>query len=496
MAIPPPPTSLAPNQTQWLATNGPKVNVRLSWAPSPGATSYAVRVDDLTTPYLRAPGNNCGGDPHYVCRNGVTNTFLAIPTRAGHAYRWWVHAANAEGMSAPSIATFRVGEPPLNPNFNHGAVQAYVTSPAYREILAPSPAQWTAEVWFTRTPEQQQQAFTIRGEVRDKNNLLIASGATTLPAGTALRRTLTFAVPPLAPGRYAFRIGVYSSSNVLVEQEEQEYDVHINPPLVRIAEKAQLRRNSIPWFPLGFYMANPMADEDFARMSAWGVNCAVSYGFGFLGYFTGNEGPALALARDFLDRAHRNGMGILYNFAGFYQESVPNPDQRNGLELAVEYMRNFKTHPAVLAWYTADEPELGGRVDRTPKLLAMQQLIADYDSEHPTWLVMYTGSRGVIDFHYRAADLLAVDPYAIPFLPLEIAQDWTQTNALSARGVRPNWSVTQLHDSANYARTYEELQKGTFEPTAQEKLAMTMLALIGGATGVILYSYFDLFTEV
>lgn len=493
MAIPNPPTALTPNTTtEWVAAAGPKVNVPLAWQASPGATFYALRVEDLTVPSLRLEGNDCGGDPHYVCRNNVSTTSVIIQARAGHAYRWWVHAANAEGWSGAASATFRVGEPPLNAGFTHGLLQVFPISPPYREIVAPSPAQWSVEALFTR-PAGDTQTYTIAANVRDSNGAMIANGSTPL-TGSAQRTTLTLAVPALAPGRYRMRVNLRNPANAIVEQEEIEYDVHANAPIVRIAENALLRRHSIPWFPFGFYIAEQMADEDFARMASWGANCAVSYGFGYLGYGTGNEQAALQLARDFLDRAYRNGMGIFWNLAGFYQdgENFPNPGDRTGLELAVEYMRNFKTHPALLAYYLADEPNLGGRIDRMPKLFAMQQLVADYDSDHPSWIVIVNGSKPVTDFHYRTADLIAVDVYPIPGFPLETVEQLTQGVAASARGVRPVWTVPQLHNPGVYPQNPISLS----EPTAQEKICMAMLALTGGATGLILYSYFDQFRDV
>lgn len=487
MAVPPPPIPFRPNP-KWLPTAGPKLLVTLSWQPSPRAASYVVRVEDLTVPSLRAAGNDCEGT--FVCRN-VTDTRLAILVRAGHAYRWTVQAVNAEGTSTASTATFRIDEPPVDPSFSNGLVQVFPLEPSYREIAAPSPPQWRVEVSFARAPEQQQQAFTIRGEVRDVTGKMIASGTTPLTAGTTV---LTFAVPPLPEGRYTLLVGVYSPSNKLVEQEEVEYRVHRNAPTVRIAENGLLRRHSIPMFPLGFYMAGHDGDADFERMAGWGTNCGVSYSFGFHGYQTGGEQAAHALALGFLDRAHRNGIGIIYNLKDFYEDGRQFPDfnQRTGLELAHEYMGKVKDHPALLTYYTADEPNLGGRVDHMPKVLAMQQLVADYDANHPTWLVIVNGAKPIGDFHYRAADFLAVDVYPVPGYPIEWVEEATRGNAASARGVRPNWTVPQIHNGGNYPN----LGYSQNEPTKQEKICMAMQALIGGATGVIFYSHFDQFTEV
>jgi parallel beta-helix repeat protein len=87
-------------------------SVTLSWNPVAGATSYAVRANDWTTPNARNAGNNCPGDPHYVCVNGVTTNSWSISPAAGHTYSWWVHACNPAGCSDPASATFSMAGPP------------------------------------------------------------------------------------------------------------------------------------------------------------------------------------------------------------------------------------------------------------------------------------------------------------------------------------------------------------------------------------------------
>src|SRR5215217_4779739 len=98
MAVPAAPTGLNPNGAGWIATPRAQTAVTLAWQAVPAAQSYAVRVEDLTVPDLRDARNDCAGDPHFVCKNflaGLSYPITArVTARAGHAYRWWVHAIN------------------------------------------------------------------------------------------------------------------------------------------------------------------------------------------------------------------------------------------------------------------------------------------------------------------------------------------------------------------------------------------------------------------
>ncbi len=106
---PPAPFNLSPANNTTLAIPITQPNVTLSWGSVCGATSYAVRADDLTEPSVpRDPRNNCGVSTHYLCVNGVAGTSISLPVKAGHRYRWWVHAVNTAGTSSPTTVEFSV----------------------------------------------------------------------------------------------------------------------------------------------------------------------------------------------------------------------------------------------------------------------------------------------------------------------------------------------------------------------------------------------------
>jgi hypothetical protein len=89
--------------------------VTLSWDPTPGATYYAIRANDQTQMSNRMPGNNCAGDPHYVCVDGWGGNSFQLAVQPGHYYDWWVHACNAYGCSGPSSGALATHvAPPAN----------------------------------------------------------------------------------------------------------------------------------------------------------------------------------------------------------------------------------------------------------------------------------------------------------------------------------------------------------------------------------------------
>lgn len=502
-AAPSAPTGLSPHlpvppypqPVQWVPAARARVQVQLAWQPVAGATSYAVRADDLTVPSLRDPRNNCGGDPHFLCINAVAGSPLIFTARAGHEYRWWVHAINAEGWSPASVATFRVGEPPVDDNWSSGPLRVFPIVPAYREIVHDVPPVWRAELKLDRAfdPNWTGKSLTVRCELRNATDQVLTDGTATFTS-TSNTTFIEVSPPALAAGRYRLRFILYGPAGAQRDEHSFEYRVADREPAVRLENGQRLRRFGVPMFPLGVYMAGHDSDGDFARLASSGFNTAMSYQFGFYAYGTGNEATAVDLARQFVERARRNGMGVLFGLKDFYQDGhhFPEPARRTGLELATEYVRAVKDSPAIVGWYTADEPNLVGAgfsaYRRMPKLEAMQQLLFDLDPDHPTWLVFLGGAD---EAFFPSTDILSVDYYPIPDHSLASTFGAARSGVLAGHGAKPAWFVPQVHRTGVY--TNDPAQR---EPTLAEKRSMIFQALTAGVNGLILYSHFDQFRDV
>lgn len=173
--VPPAPTGLSPAGTTFAAGTA---NVSLTWNPVGGATWYAVRANDTTDPNARAPGNNCGAVPHYLCVDSGNANSLVVPVTAGHAYYWWVHACNAFGCGDLASNTFSVvsGPPPPPPPpttgdlISNGGFESPVTS-SY--VYSPSIPGWTnsggvavqrnGSAWAATTAPEGVQTAVLQG---------------------------------------------------------------------------------------------------------------------------------------------------------------------------------------------------------------------------------------------------------------------------------------------------------------------------------------------
>src|SRR5262245_52130183 len=89
-----------PTNLEVLCNGGSQVSLR--WSPVPTADTYYLRINDLSkatpTPY------------DYVV-DGLRKTTFAANVTPGHQYGWWVHAANAIGLSGSTLQTFTCPTP-------------------------------------------------------------------------------------------------------------------------------------------------------------------------------------------------------------------------------------------------------------------------------------------------------------------------------------------------------------------------------------------------
>lgn len=492
MPAPPPPSALTPNTRDRLAVSGPQAQVTLSWQPSAGATSYAVRVNDNTAPHLRYPNNNCEDDPHYLCVNFLDTTSVSFPARAGHDYTWWVYAINDAGWSAAATAGFRMGSPPTNDaSYSLSALGVYVTAPPYREVLRPAPSSWGANLIVNRVLTGEGDTLTIQAELRDPRDRVVATGQASLRGGDlhgVRHGVLGMSAPDLAAGTYRWQFRLLNPGGTQLDFKEIELRVVETEPTVYIKAGQIIRKAGVPFFPLVMYEGVVEGDENLSRIASFGFNAVMNYTFGLYSYGQGNEAQAIRLARNYLDAAQRHGIGVFYNLGNFFPGHIefPHVDKTN-LELATEYITALRDHPALLGWYIADEPRLPHSI---PWLLSMYQLVRDLDPKHPALIVQFAHW---LDPTYSVMDISGVDPYPIPELPLTVVTDWSDLNRISARNAKPPWTVIQLHAPELY---YPISPPGRREPTLAEKRCMVYLALAAQARGLMFFSYFDHFREL
>jgi hypothetical protein len=379
-----------------------------------------------------------------------------------------------------------------------GPLRVYVKRPHYRGfVIPPVEAPFEAQLLVTRSGTWGARDATVRSELRDSGGRVVAkSEAVFAPAETV--KTLQLQPPKNLPlGDYRWWFGLYAQLQQVRLIDESEYGVRSRRamPGVHFDERGRTIVNGEPFFPLGVYMGTT-EDEHLRRIAAAGFNTLLSYGHGL------GEGAAPEQSTPaFFDRAQRHGLRVFYHtlnfYEGFHYVETPHP---SGLDAARYYVTRLRNHPALLAYYTADEPSysLG------PKLQDMYNMIVETDIHHPCFQVNFLGDIAdrrevsrIIEFFHDTLDVQGVDPYVIPCNPLELVAVWTEGALDSTRGVKPVWVVPQMFDPSAYGTTDRPpagcLEPRLREPTLEEKRCMAYLALTAGAKGLIFYNYYDLF---
>lgn len=80
-------------------------NVTLSWDPVPGAEYYAIRVDNLSTPWNGDQNNLHDGDH---LRNQMKETTFTFQAPKDRAISWWIHAISESGQWTASKGEYFV----------------------------------------------------------------------------------------------------------------------------------------------------------------------------------------------------------------------------------------------------------------------------------------------------------------------------------------------------------------------------------------------------
>ena len=233
-------------------------------------------------------------------------------------------------------------------------------------------------------------------------------------------------------------------------------------------------------FPLGIYF-NDINAEDIAVCVKASFNCIMPY-----------KRPDMAK----MDVCEAAGMKVIFPITGFYNCQSGMSAQK-AAECDVKYVRGkveqFRSHPATLAWYLADEP-----ITQNAGLLeARRRMCHEKDPDHPTWVCLNLPEsvRPLVNGY----DAVGMDPYPIgnpgSFGSGTVAQasEWAQAAQRGMYRSRAMWQVPQAFDWSHYAAKRKSWKNmpGMRMPTREEMRSMTWQAIACGANGIIYYYFED-----
>ncbi len=226
--------------------------------------------------------------------------------------------------------------------------------------------------------------------------------------------------------------------------------------------------DGLPFFPVGFYCYWPVQS---------GLpEAEVVRGFNMISPYQPNDERTRHARRAYMDRCAELGMKVHYHLLSVAggggvdaMGQTFTPDEKR--RMLLEEIRTFRDHPALLAWYIADEPIARGLPpDSLEKVV---QLIRQEDPYHPISMVFnYTRNAA----RYKdVLDIVMADPYPIPERPVTEIGSVIQRLKNEFDDGTPVWIVPQAFGGSEWWKR---------EPTAREIRSMTMQAVVEGATGV------------
>ena len=290
----------------------------------------------------------------------------------------------------------------------------------------------------------------------------------------------------LALGTLPLEIKTLDLKNQTV-QSKCSFNLFVKPPqtapdyAVRFDQDRNLLVNGKPYMIVGIYGPHLHAKE----IAEGGFNTIIDY------TLFGDKGEKInrvANIRKRMDELHSCNLKALlsvqHQFPGRPSASTAFDDVSGVYECVTAAAEGVKDHPALLGYYVSDEMPRDG----LPMVRKIREAVSVADPWHPT----YTLTCRVEDMpvYAHTGDVIGMDPYPITSRPGNHSiKDVAEQTELCVKTGQPVWVVNQAFSWAVYDGTPAEQYVQSRKLTADEMLAMPLLAAVCGAKGFIFYSY-------
>ncbi len=446
-----------------------------------GQCTYRAELaaPDLTFGDVRLTGLNYTG----TVTDGQAMVSLKLATTAAGRRPVRLSAElRGEGAPASAEATAELTGQPQTievrlpaPRAGQAALHALLQDGDRREVLrlpvlpvtVVPPMAVTAGRSFYTTEKQAELYVRVRPELAGRTLEFTAAGGRVKLSGRPVpgeRTALSFDPALLAEGANELVCRLSIDGRPSAEAPVSLRKLPPKPNEVKIEYAGRgLIVDGLPMLPFGFYVKHPaltIAEEE------------LPFGFTHLAPYRNRSSRLDSDARQaemiaVLDRYAALGMKVHYDVRDMTCAD-DTPEKWAALKREVEAVRN---HPALLAWYLADEPELQGIPPE--RLAASCRFVKDLDPYHPCTQVF--ADRGRAAAYLGGMDIIMADPYPIPNAPVTRVAETTRFLNEAIGNSIPLWIVPQAFGGGEWwAR----------EPSPDEERVMTYLALIHGATGI------------
>jgi len=259
-------------------------------------------------------------------------------------------------------------------------------------------------------------------------------------------------------GLYLYSVGpgtVYIDAVSLVRKtanaddtaERAKQSLKQKKPMKVTLDKNRILIDGRPFFPVGIYNGKPSELTDT--------------GFNLLSTVSGVSDTTAAL-----DECEKYGMKMWVSLSGLARSHLP--------ARADEIARQYKNHPALLCWYTCDEPDHSFWNVPPTEIRAMSKTLAAEDDNHPSSVLFMAWAPSNSYQYADSADILMIDPYSWK-IPTLLTQVDTLRHAAGPN--KPMWIVLR------FGWDNEK------EPSAEYLYATTYGAITHTADGVLWFAY-------
>ena len=279
-------------------------------------------------------------------------------------------------------------------------------------------------------------------------------------------------VSALARGRHPVRFELFRKDGSPLGSRELVFERVDRLPSRKVTIDGHHRAivDGKPFFPLGLYSSSREV-ENLDVYCEGPFNCILPY--------------ALKPDARELDPYQAKGLKVIVcisDYSGFRGSKLRNESDERAY--TTRYMRAMKDHPALLAWYLADELE----VEKAGSLKQRNLQVRMEDPDHPTYIVLDNADRPM-EF-VEGYDVVGMDPYPIGNsggsmrARLAIASLFPEGARRGMYGFRPQWQVPQNFDWA-WHRPWAAKEEGAHMPNLAELRNMNWQAIASGANGLV-----------
>ncbi|OGV56867.1 MAG: hypothetical protein A2017_05010 [Lentisphaerae bacterium GWF2_44_16] len=263
---------------------------------------------------------------------------------------------------------------------------------------------------------------------------------------------------------------LYSNSTVINKLPEvaEEY---------RLDKNGNVLHNGKFFMPYGWFSIRKT--EEWEQEQREGLNIIFDYG----AYFKNDEQLKI-----WMDTAHQTGIKVVI-------KPYPKRSMEDGKEwakplsdndaLAIrEFVDKWKNHPALAAWYLADEPL--AQYALSARLEAIYKIVSNADPYHPT--IILEDIVGGIYKYADYCDILMADPYplfakdAYAVRKMEYISRFTSVvDSFKGKG---HWMTPQAFNYGDFGAPNNRA------PNFTELRCQQYQVIIGGATGIIWWAHY------